>query len=651
MLRTTVGAVLVNRHLPPDLRDFNRVLDKKGIEELFQEVAERHPDKYVDISKRLSDVGRDVAYQTGGFSFGLADMEPSEAAQRTRAQIERDVQLIHARGDLNDAAKEKAIVATVGAHQKPLQDAILAEADAKGNPLAQQIRSGARGNPMNLKSLLGADLLYTDHHNREIPIPVLNPYPQGLSPVQYWAGAFGARKGVWDTKHATQEAGYFAKQLVQAAHRLVVAGPDDEEEPDPYTVRGLPVEVDDPDNVGAFLAHPAGAYKRNTQLTPRVLKDLKASGIRRILVRSPLVGGPPLGGVYARDVGIRERGFLPRPNDFVGIAAAQALAEKLTQGQLSSKHAGGVAGADRSVTGFKFINQLVQTPRVFKGGATHAQRDGVVSAVREAPQGGHYVDVAGEEHYVQHGHDVLVAPGDRIEAGDVLSEGTPNPAEIVQHKGIGEGMRHFTNAFIAAYRRSGMAVNRRNVELLSRGLINHVRVTDEFGDHIEDDIVPYSHVERTWEPREGARVVAPNSATGKYLERPVLHHTIGTRVKPGMLPELEEFGITHLHVHDDPPPFEPVMIRGMATLASDPDWMTRHLGSGLQKSTLEAVHRGRASDEAGTSYVPALARRVDFGRRGLTQGWKAPKDADSDGYIHDGTPRQRPAPASGPRHL
>lgn len=645
-----MGQILVNRHLPPDLRDYNRILDKKGIEKLFQEVAERHPDKYRDISRRLSDVGRDVAYQTGGFSFGLRDMQPSEAARRARAQIERDVHLIHARPDLDDEAKEGAIVEAVGKHQKKLQDDILAEAEAKGNPLAQQIRSGARGNPMNLKSLLGADLLYTDHHGRAIPIPVLNPYPHGLSPVEYWAGAFGARKGVADTKFATQEAGFFAKQLTQAAHRLVVTGLDSDQEPDPYTIRGLPVDVDDPDNVGALLAHPAGPYGRNTHLTPKVLKDLKGRGVGRILVRSPTVGGPPQGGVWARDVGVRERGTLPTGNDFVGIAAAQALSEKLTQGQLGSKHSGGVAGADKSVTGFKFINQLVQVPKAFRGGAAHAQLDGTVSGVREAPQGGHYVDVGGEEHYVPHGRDVLVRPGDRVEAGDVLSEGTPNPAEIVRHKGIGEGMRHFTDAFRDAYRRSGMGVDRRNIELLARGLINHVRVTEEFGDHIEDDIVPYSHVEAGWEPRDGSEVVRPNSAVGKYLERPVLHHTIGTRVKPSMLPELAEFGVTNVTVHKDPPPFEPVMIRGMATLAHDPDFMTRHLGSGLQKSTLEAVHRGGYSDEAGTSYVPSLARRVDFGRQGLTRGWQ-PRDGDGDGNVYDGTPRQRSASSIEPRHL
>jgi DNA-directed RNA polymerase subunit beta' len=648
VLRTTIGQLMVNEALPEDMRDYGKVLDKKGIEKLFQDVAERHPEKYRDVAKRLSDVGADVAYASGGFSPGLEDMRESPAGRRMRDALRRQVQLIHANDRLSDAQKEKAIVETIGRYQKPMEQAIFEEAKAAGNPFALQIMSGARGSPMNLKSLLGADLLYTDHHDRPIPIPVLNPYSQGLSPVQYWAGAFGARKGVWDTKHATQQAGYLAKQLNQVSHRLIVTDVDDPDH-DEFTIRGMPADVDDPDNEGALLARPVGPYPRNAVLTPRVLKDLKARGVGRILVRSPIVGGPPQGGVYARDVGVRERGGIAPVGDYVGLAASQALSEKLTQGMLSSKHSGGVAGAGGAVSGFDAVNQLIQVPRTFKGGATHARKDGRISDIVAASQGGHYVTVGHDRHYVPHGLDLRVKIGDSVEAGDVLSDGAPNPAEIVRHKGVGEGRRYFVQAFRDTYRSSGMSSHRRNVELLARGLIDHVHVTDEFGDHVEGDVVPYSTVERSWIPREGSKVVGLPAAVGKYLERPVLHHTIGTMVRPSMIRELKEFGVNNLEVHDEPPPFEPEMIRGMASLQHDPDWMTRHLGSGLEKSTLRAAHRGAISDAAGTSYVPALADRPSFGRQGLTQGWKpqGARDGDGDGRIFDGTPREAPKPRPG----
>jgi hypothetical protein len=33
------------------------------------------------------------------------------------------------------------------------------------------------------------------------------------------------------------------------------------------------------------------------------------------------------------------------------------------------------------------------------------------------------------------------------------------------------------------------------------------------------------------------------------------------------------------------------------------------------------VHRGAVSDEQGTSYVPSLAKAVDFGRKGPVKGY------------------------------
>ncbi len=45
------------------------------------------------------------------------------------------------------------------------------------------------------------------------------------------------------------------------------------------------------------------------------------------------------------------------------------------------------------------------------------------------------------------------------------------------------------------------------------------------------------------------------------------------------------------------------------------------LGSYQKDSLLGAVHNGGVSDEAGSSFVPALARGENFGRSGLTKGW------------------------------
>lgn len=622
MLKTTLGQLLINSKLPEDMRDYDRVLDKKGVIKLMGELADKHPDQYREIAKDISDVGRDAAYTTGGHSFGLQHLRQSLAGRKMRLELDAKLQQIY-RSRMPEDQKEQAVVRAVGEYQKKLADDVMAEATATGNPLARQLTGAGRGNKFNLNSLIGGDLLYTDHKGNVVPIPVLRSYSQGVRPHEYFAGAFGTRKGVMDLKMATQDAGFFAKQLVQATHRLLVEADDDEQPYDESTPRGMIVDTDDTDNSGALLAHPIGGYKRDTELTPKILKELKAAGHDQILVRSPIVGGAPNGGVYSRDVGRRERGDLAPVGDYVGIAAAQALAEPVTQAQISSKHTGGIAGAAGAgaIAGFKYINQLVQVPKRFQGGAAHAQSDGRVSRIEKAPQGGHFVYVGNEKTYVGQDYDVLVKPGDEVEAGDTISSGIPNPAEIVRHKGIGEGRRYFVDAFRKALISSGVSGNRRNMELLSRGLLNHVRLTDEVGDWSPDDVVPYQMLEREWKPRVGYGMATPRAAVGQYLEKPVLHYTVGTKVRPSMLANMEKFGVKSVAVHRDPPPFEPEMIRGMANAAHDPDWMARMLGSYQSKSLLEGARRGAVSDTQGTSYVPALALGSEFGRSGLTKGW------------------------------
>ena len=1012
MIRATAGSVLINSALPEELRDWNRQLDGKSVKELLEKVARDHPERYVDVAKRLSDIGREAAYSTGGFTFGLSALRPAKSYLQAKQEIRAEIDRIAGSG-LSDDEKRVRTADLLNSRQKPIEDAIYKESIEDKNPLAVQVLSGSRGKPPNLKSLRGADLLYTDHRDRPIPIPVLSSFSQGLTPAEYFASTFGSRKGLVDVKLMTAKAGYFGKQLSQAAHRLMVTATDADGDgiPDPNP-RGMPVDVNDPDNEGALLSVPVAGYGRNTPLTPKVMRDMAAKGVKRIVVRSPLVGGPPQGGLYARDVGIRERGGLAPIGDMVGLAGAQSVclagdtsvrmadgsckkiteirrgdmvlgcdrqgiakpvrvlalyengiqdcyettfrvgtgrskslskmtstlehkilsvvvrdhakirrplpeirpvrkpagkhdrmyakmpigyddgghrnepyalllglligdgcytggvggmgigfscydpvlveelsvhllkyglrmskmgdggeykivsawargykiaagrrvrnpvkallleygmwgqgsgqkhlppnvwtwdnesirelasgmfatdgyvcpqnkkgvavgysssslrlvkefrhllavrlgvyttspsanrkkkpdgsryepvysievkgresvfnlyrsvkiagvkkdtfdrlltfwpeskkakepgrcalvsqvrvgeiptfdievdhpdhlfvlenglvvsnSEPVSQASLGSKHSGGVAGASKAVGGFGALDQFIQVPQESPNWAAHAEKDGHVKAIVDAPAGGKYVVIDGVNHYVPVGFDTLVKPGDEVEAGDILSDGLPNPAKVVQHKGVGEGRRYFVQEFRRSMQNSGIPVHRRNLELLARGLINHVRLEDEVGDHVPDDVVPYDTLEASWEPRKNARRMKPGSAVGKYLERPVLHYTVGTRVGKRVAADLDEFGVKEVDVHDDPPPFMPEMVRGMENLQHDPDPMSKMLGSNLQKSFLGSVHRGLTSDPEGTSYVPALANPVDFGRKGLVKGWdpKAPK--------------------------
>jgi DNA-directed RNA polymerase beta' subunit len=626
MLKTTLGQVLINESLPPEMRDYDRVLTKKSMGALATQLAKEHPEKYREVMKKLHDVGKDAGYTTNGLSFSLKHIRPTLAVRAAQIRTQQAMQQILSDKRLDEKQRNLKLLELAANTQRELLDKVYQEAESQDNPLVHQIAGSGVGNKYQLNSLIGADMQYLDHRGEPIPIPVLRGYGQGLRPVEYFAGAFGTRKGVIDLKTATADAGFYGKQLAQMTHRLLVTKDDDDDENDPERQtasqeRGYPSDVDDPDNEGALLSRPVGPYKRNTVLTPKILRDIKQLGVQDILVRSPIVGGPINGGVYARDVGYREKGRLPPVGDYVGIAAAQALSEPVTQSQISSKHSGGVGGAG-AISGFKALNALVQVPKKYPDGAAHAQVDGRVQEIRPAPQGGVYVTISGQEHYVPTERALSVKKGDELEAGDVLSDGMPNPSEIVRHKGVGEGRRYFVQAMRQVMGNSGITAHRRNIELLSRGLINHVRLTDEYGDYVPDDIVPYSTLERNWQPREGSVAAAPQTLSGHYLEKPVLHYSIGTKIGKNVLTNLNKYGIKTVQAHKEPPPFQPEMVRGMANISNDPDWMTRMLGSYQEKGLTQSVHRGLTSDTAGSSYVPSLAQGEQFGVTGTTSGWK-----------------------------
>src|ERR1017187_5840151 len=92
MLRGTLGSLMIDEALPEPMRGQKRVLNDKGLADLFQEVAEKYPGDYRQVSHRLSDVGREVSQSFGGYSFGLKDLQVSPihrvARQRMEAEIE-----------------------------------------------------------------------------------------------------------------------------------------------------------------------------------------------------------------------------------------------------------------------------------------------------------------------------------------------------------------------------------------------------------------------------------------------------------------------------------------------------------------------------------------------------------------------------------
>ncbi len=620
MLKTTMGQLLVNEHLPEHMRDYTRAIDKKSVKGLFERLAQESPDTYRDVNLKMHQLSGDLMTTHGQqASFALKDFQTPESVREIHRELQTKIDAIMADPELDQEAKNQEVIKLVVGNTDRVTKANYDAGVKEGNPLAIQVLSGSRGNAQQFRSLRGGDMMVVDHKDRPIPIPIFRSFSEGLDPVQYWAGAYGARKGAVSTKFATPKSGYLGKQLSLAAHRLVIT------EKNCGTGNGILVPAKDMDNEGAVLARDAGPHKAGTILTPRMLKQL---GDENITVRSPMTCQAEHG-LCQHCAGVRERGGFSPIGDNIGIAAAQAVSEPIGQGQLSVKHGGGQAGGTSAKSGLDLINQLVSVPTNFQGAAAIAQHDGRIQDIAEAPQGGKDIVIAGQnghvaEHHVPVDQAHTVNKGDEVEAGDVMSNGVPNPAQIAQHKGIGEGRRYFMDIMRKALSEGGFGAHRRNIELLSRGLVNHVRITDLDGPHdtLPDDVTEYDNISRGYQPRYGFKSVTPKDAVGLYLEEPTLHYSIGTRVTPRVAKTLGESKIDSVKAHVDKPSFVPEMTRAMETLAHSDDWMVRMGGLyGVKRSVLKAVHRTGESDSHSTSYIPSLAKGVEFGKDPSGKGY------------------------------
>lgn len=611
---TTIGRLLFDDIVPEELRAGvadDKPIDSGVAKDILQAVAEKAPDRYREISHALLKLGAKASTETNA-SFGLEDLKSPIDKGAIIRQAEAEEDAIMRNPKLTPEQKEAERIKLYFRHSSQMPDQIYGEALTKGSNLARMVASGARGNKGQLNSNIGADWLVVDPQGNPVPVPIKNSYSEGLTPAEYFASSYGTRTGLISTKFAVQDAGYLSKQLAAAAHDLVVTQDDCE------TNRGIPTSTDDKDNVGAVLARATAGYPAGTVIDARSMRDMKNKGVNRFLVRSPIVCGAH-GGICARCAGVRERNRLPAKLDNIGLAASSSLSEPLSQGMLSVKHTGGVAsaGSTRTVSGFKAVDSLVQVPDVFPGGAAIAQTDGKVSKIEDAPQGGKYIHIGDQRHYLTPDMQMNVKVGDDIEAGDAISDGIPNPAEVVKHKGIGAGRVYFVDAMRNAFKNNGISVNRRNIEVLARALVNHVKVTDPEGyaNNLPDEITEYNTLEQDYTPAENTLKASPLKAIGSYLQRPTLHYSIGTRITPKIAKDLDELGEKEIDVSDQTPSFQPEMQRAMDVPAYKPDWMSQFSGSYLTKRLLKNVHSGDAtSDIHGTSFVPGMAYGVEFGK-------------------------------------
>jgi DNA-directed RNA polymerase subunit beta' len=249
MAITTPGRYLITQALPEQYRDFQGALDGKQVKRLFTQMAkELSPDEYKQRLKALNQIGNVIATEYGGVaSIHLSDLKIPPSLQALRRELDKEVYKLQQSRELSSEDKKKAIIQVIREATPTIDKLVVETLGKQENSFGLQVATGVRGKPQQLRQLVFGDLLSLDSKMREVPVPTLRSYGEGITPLQYWVASHGGRQGYIGVQKATADAGYFAKQVRSAAHRQVITS-NDCGKARPYIV-----DADDDNNIGSLL--------------------------------------------------------------------------------------------------------------------------------------------------------------------------------------------------------------------------------------------------------------------------------------------------------------------------------------------------------------------------------------------------------------
>ncbi len=225
--------------------------------------------------------------------------------------------------------------------------------NSKINSIALMMNSGARASKAQMKQLGGMKGLIAKPNGAIIETPVISNFKEGLSVMEYFNAAHGARKGNVDTALKTADAGYLTRRLVDVAQDCIITEEDcgcDEgiiyraKIQDGRIVQKLSEVIK-----GRFLAkeicdrNGKVLLKANTLINEEAIKILDDNEVASAIIRSPVTCKCKYGvcsKCYGIDLSTQN---VINVGEAVGVIAAQTIGEPGTQLTLNTFHIGGVA--------------------------------------------------------------------------------------------------------------------------------------------------------------------------------------------------------------------------------------------------------------------------------------------------------------------
>ncbi len=437
-LKTTLGRLLFNEVLPPEIGFKNRLMDKGELKELTAECSRvLGYNEAAAVLDKTKDLGFHYA-TTSGITIAINDIQVSPRKAGIINEANRQVSQYEEQYMQGLVTEEERYRSTVEEWTKASDEMekIVNDELADYGGVALMAVSGAKGNIAQIKQMAGMRGLMSDPKGRIIDLPIKSSFREGLTALEYFISTHGARKGLADTALRTADSGYLTRRLVDVSQEVIVL------EADCGTPEGIWLQAtpDDPlvspldeSLLGRLtagpVAHPATGevlVEADQRIDEEQVGLIMDAGITEVHVRSPLACDARRG-ICRRCYGrIPATGELVGEGEAVGIIAAQSIGEPGTQLTMRTFHTGGVAGLDIT-SGLPRVEELFEA-RVPKGFAVLADIDGV--AVIEDDSEGRRLRIISREEYREDyelpaSFEVLVKDGDHVEAGVSLARALP----------------------------------------------------------------------------------------------------------------------------------------------------------------------------------------------------------------------------------
>ncbi|MED3801545.1 DNA-directed RNA polymerase subunit beta' [Lysinibacillus xylanilyticus] len=466
---------------------------KKFLGNIIAEVFKRfHITETSKMLDRMKNLG--FKYSTrAGITVGVSDIVvlPDKGEILAVAQEKVDkVQAQFRRGFITEEERYDRVISSWSAAKDEIQSKLMKSLE-KTNPIFMMSDSGARGNASNFTQLAGMRGLMANPAGRIIELPIKSSFREGLTVLEYFISTHGARKGLADTALKTADSGYLTRRLVDVAQDVIVR------EDDCGTDRGLTIGalMEGTELIEALDERIIGRHTKKTIMHPEtgevilekdglidqdIARAIIEIGIEEVTIRSAFTCNTKHG-VCKKCYGMNlATGEEVEVGEAVGIIAAQSIGEPGTQLTMRTFHTGGVAGDDIT-QGLPRIQEIFES-RNPKGQSVISDIAGTVSDITEIREGLKEITIEGEvetrKYAAPYNARLKVQEGDFVERGQVLTEGSIDPKQLLKVKDVLTVQEYLLKEVQKVYRMQGVEIGDKHIEVMVRQMLRKVRVIE-----------------------------------------------------------------------------------------------------------------------------------------------------------------------------